>query len=125
MEVRRVNKFIIFIKATRKDGASVLLNYMSEDWRMTLFPNCPVPDLAGGDNGHIAEVLSKRFGMSRNQIEVNVDRHDALRRTVVEKPTNDPEKAKKYGSTAIYTFHYVSVLLHDPPPEMRREHFAI
>ncbi len=113
--MRRVEKAICILRATRVDATPLLLTYKSDDWGMSLFPNVNLAPESKDDNRIISALLAERLGINPSQVTLTFDRFNAAASTRTVKQTADPQKAAKYGSDAEYLFHYAEVKVADPP----------
>ena len=68
--LRKVEKVICLVKAIDSQGVPVLLNYMSPDWRMSLFPNINPPERQEDDFPTITSLFAERIGSRRDCIRI-------------------------------------------------------
>src|SRR5207249_208336 len=101
--VRDVRKGIFLLKALAEDHTPLLLNTMSADWQMRLFPNANLPDDPNTDRAVLRQLLSEGLRVPTATIDVQIDRNGPSMKTEQIKETADPEKRAKYGPQARYT----------------------
>lgn len=123
--MREVRKAIFLLKAHSEEGVPLLLNTLSADWHIRLFPNANVPDDPSSDNSVLRQLLGERLRISPESVELQLDRQDTSMSTEQIKETADPEKRAKYGPLARYTFYYCTVCVKNPPPHLLQPTFKV
>lgn len=123
--MRQVNKAIFLIKACSSDGTPLLLNYLSADWEISLFPNTNLPKLETQDIEILTNLLSARIDVPEEQMYLDFDRNDQSMRTSRAKETGDKEKREKYGPFAQYNSVYCKVRIDKVPEHLLQRTFEV